>query len=341
MFYIFHGENQFDLEEKLAAMRAKMAGGDAAMADLNTTILEGSRLDFGELRHVCDSIPFLSDRRLVIVHGLLARLAPRARNQDEDAPSEGEPGWKTRFLKELAGYLPQLPPTTRLFFVEREVLHHSHPVLAVAKEQGKHKQGFVELFDLPKESDLPRWIQARVRAGGGQMSSEATGLLADLVGTDLRLLELEIDKLLLYAGGRQVTTDDVHLLVSSAREANIFDLVDCVGRRETGRALRLLHRLLDDGEAALYLLAMLARQIRILIQVREAQTRSDDHREIARALKLHPFVVQKVLVQARNFDLDQLEAAHERVVQTDWAIKSGRSDEILALDMLVVALTRG
>lgn len=341
MFYVFHGENQFNLQEKLAGLRRRLAGGDASMADLNTNVLDGSRLTLGELRHVCDAIPFLADRRLVIVHGLLSRLAPADRGQEEDAPQKEEQDRKRRYLQELADYLPNLAPTTRLIFVERETLRPNHPILEVAKEQGKLKKGFVEHFKLPGERDLPGWIQERARAiGQGEISSEATTLLAALVGPDLRLLDIEVEKLLLYADGRMVTSEDVQLLVSHAREASVFDLVDCVGRRETGRALRLLHRLLDEGEPPLRLLAMLARQIRILIQLREVAERETDPREMARQLRLHPFVVQKGLSQARNFELDQLEAAHERVVQTDWAIKSGRSEPVLALDMLVVGLTR-
>jgi DNA polymerase III subunit delta len=341
VFYVFHGENQFDLQEKLAALRRRMAGGDASMADLNTSVLEGSRLGLGELRHVCDAIPFLADRRLVIVHGLLTRLAPAAKGAEEEAPQKEDKEWKRRALQELAGYLPHLAPTTRLIFVERATLQPNHPILQVAREQGKVDKGFIEHFKLPGERDLPAWIQRRARSERqGQISSEAAALLAALVGPNLGLLDIEIEKLLLYAGDRMVTSEDVQILVSYARETNIFDLVDCVGRRETGRALRLLHRLLDEGEAPLKLLAMLARQIRILIQLREIGEREDDPREVARQLKLHPFVVQKGLLQARNFELAQLEAAHERVVQTDWAIKSGRSEPVLALDMLVVALTR-
>lgn len=343
MFYVFHGENQFSLQEQLAGLRRRLAGGDASLADLNTNVLEGSRLTLGELRHACDAIPFLADRRLVIVHGLLSRLAPADKGQEGETPQKEEQDWRHRALRELADYLPRLAPTTRLIFVEKETLRPTHPILELAREFGKVNQAFIEHFKLPGDRDLPAWIQSRVRSvaqGQGQISNEATVLLANLVGPDLRLLDAEIEKLLLYAGGRMVTTEDVQTLVSHARETSIFDLVDCVGRRETGRALRLLHRLLDEGEPPLRLLAMLARQIRILIQLRESDEPEVDARDVARRLKLHPFVVQKGLTQARNFELAQLEAAHERVVQTDWAIKSGRSEPVLALDMLVVALTR-
>jgi DNA polymerase-3 subunit delta len=339
VFYIFHGEDEFSRAQAVARLRGKLAGGDPAMADLNTSTLDGSRVTLGELRHVCDSIPFMADRRLVIVHGLLSRLYSAPRTAEEAAPEDTEPAAKRAFLQDLAGYLPNLPPTTRLIFVENSALPASHPILKIAQQEENRQRGFVRLFQQPRDRDLPNWIRKQVQARQGTISHEAVTLLAALVGSDLRLLDQELEKLLLYADGRQITSEDVQALVSRARETNIFDLVDSVGRREAGRALRLLHRMLDEEAAPLYLLTMLARQIRILIQVSELRDEGLASKEIAGRLKMHPYVVEKGLVQARNFTVAQLEAAYERLVETDWAIKTGQSEEVLALDMLVVALT--
>jgi DNA polymerase-3 subunit delta len=97
--------------------------------------------------------------------------------------------------------------------------------------------------------------------------------------------------------------------------------------------------MLDAGEAPLYLLAMLARQIRILIQVKDLQGRGLGKNEIAGELRLHPYVVEKGMAQAWNFSLSQLEAAHHNLVETDWAIKTGGLEDLVALDLLVVNLT--
>jgi DNA polymerase-3 subunit delta len=340
VFYIFHGDDDLGLGEELAGLRERVAGGDPAMGDLNTTILGAEGLTLGELRHACDTIPFLADRRLVIVHGLLAHLGPRQRARDSTPSTDTTSAAKREFRTQLAAYLPHLPPTTRLIFVEKETLPPSHPILKVA--QAEHEQGraYVRLYERPRERDLPAWIRQRAGEKDGTFNTEAVEMLAALVGTDLRSLDLEIDKLLLHADGRPVTKDDVDTLVSRSREADIFELVDCVGRRQTDRALKLLHEMLDDREAPLYLLAMLTRQIRILIQVTELGEQNLTPKQIARRLNLHPYVVEKSLVQARNFDLAQLERAHERLVQADWSIKTGEAGEVLALDMLVIALTR-
>jgi DNA polymerase-3 subunit delta len=339
LFYIFHGDDEFTRAEELTRLRGTLAGGDPAMAELNTTVLDGNQVTLGELRHVCDAIPFMADRRLAIVHGLLSRLSPASRAKGQKRPSDQEPAWKARFLEDLADYLPNLPPTTRLILVEHRKLPRSNSIIKLATSPDMVDKGFVKLFKQPRDWDLPNWIQERARTKGGQISREAADLLVMLVGNDLRLQDQEIEKLLIYADGRQVTARDVQALVSRARETSIFDLVDCVGRRQTDKALILLHRLLDDGQAPLYLLAMLARQIRILLQIKDLQAQNVLQKEIARRLSLHPYVVEKGHAQTQNFTIAQLELAHQRLVEADWLIKTGQAEGVLALDLLVTDLT--
>jgi DNA polymerase-3 subunit delta len=344
VFYILHGDDEFSLGEKLAELRNSLAGDDPAMAELNTTILDGNRTTLGEIRHACDSIPFMAAHRLVIVRGLLGHLVSGRggkgqKTSRDNVPSESVSSAKRALLKDLAAYLPALPASTHLIFVENQALKDAHPILKVAQTQGR-QLATIEVRRLPRQESLSSWIQQRVAGKGGSFDRAASELLAALVGRDLRLLDQEIDKLLLYADGRQVTVEDVRALVSLARQADIFDLVDFVGRRETDLAMRVLHRMLEEGAEPLYLLAMLARQVRILIQVSELYPQQMSPHQIARRIKQHPFAVEKGLKQSRNFSPAQLAAAHQCLVETDWKIKTGQLEPVLALDMLVVSLTR-
>jgi DNA polymerase-3 subunit delta len=342
MFYILHGEDEFGRAELLAKMREMLAGGDRSMADLNTTFLDGSRTTMGELRHACAAIPFLADRRLVIVKGLLSRLAVSHSRRRERQKEGKESAWKRDYLTELTAYLPNLPPSTRLVFLEEESLPPRHPVLQLAKKVAKEQKdaAIVRRYDLPKDWELPPWIERRVELKGGAIAQDAAVMLAALVGQNLRMLDQEIEKLLLYTDGHQIKVRDIQKLVSHARETSIFDLVDAVGHREADRALSLLHRMLDDGQAPLYILGMLARQVRILIQVQELQGKGLAQEGIASRLQLHPYAVKKALVQGQNFSQSQLGAAHQALVRTDWSIKTGTSEEVVALDLLVVELCR-
>jgi len=188
-------------------------------------------LTFGELRHACDSIPFMAAYRLVIVHGLLTRLASGRKVEELDGAVDQDPSWKRAFREQLAAYLPALPSPTELIFVEPRNLAPSDPVLKAAQAQIKaeKEQEFATAFPCPRRRNW--WVGSKSASGRqGQNQRRCSGMLAMLIGRDLRLLDQEVDKLLTYAGGeRPVTVEDVRALVSRARETSIFDLVDCVG----------------------------------------------------------------------------------------------------------------
>lgn len=331
MFYLFHGEDEFSRSETLVALKEKM--GDPGLAELNITIFDGSKVTLSELQHACDSVPFMADRRLVIVEGLLTRLEPKGEERVLSA-------WQKEYLEGLTQYLKRLPETTRLVFVEDKAISKNNPVhrLALADEGGHVKE-----FKPPQKEKLSRWIEERVRKKGGRINSAAVEELAAFVGPPLplRLLDQEIEKLVTYVdGARPISEDDVRLLVSYVQEANIFEMVDALGQRDTQRAARLLHQLLDEGEHPLALLGMIVRQFRILIQVKELTERGLSQQKMASQLRLHPFVVKKAMRQAMNFSMEQLEAIYRQLLETDVAIKTGQMDEVLALDMLVVGVSR-
>ena len=324
--YVFHGADEFTRAETLTDFKRRLGPPDTI--DLNTTVLGGGTLTVAELRHACDAIPFLAEKRLVIVRGLLGRLAPRKNKEVFHAQKE--------ILTELADYLPRLPETTRLVFVENRSLPAKHPILQLAKREA---WGYVKQFDAPDARILPRWIKKRVRKHGGEIEPQAAAHLGTVVGTDLRLLDQEISKLVTYTGAeRAITRADVDTVVPYAQAAIVFDLVDALGQRDGHTAAQTLHRLLDAGEHPLGLLAMIVRQFRLLIQVKELKAERATTRDIAQALKLHPFPAGKLANQANHFTAAQLEMVYRHLLDTDVAIKRGKIDAEVALDLLVAGL---
>lgn len=328
-FYVFHGADEFTRAETLADFKRRLGPPDTV--DLNTTILDGGTLTLAKLRHACETIPFLAEKRLVIVEGLLTRLAPR--KDRELSTSQRE------LLTALADYLPRLPETTRLVFIEDKPLPARHSMLQLAQQE---ERGYVKRFDPPDAKVLPRWIEKRVRKYGGEIEPQAAQQLAAVVGTDLRLLDQEIIKLVTYTqsptGGQAITIADIEAVVPYAQAAVVFDLVDALGRRDGRTAAQTLHRLLDAGEHPLGLLAMIVRQFRLLIQVKELKAERATPRDIAKTLRLHPFPARKLHTQATHFTAAQLEAVYRHLLDTDVAIKTGKIDPEVALDLLVAGL---
>lgn len=324
MFYVLHGDDTFTRSEELHGLQAKM--GDAEMAELNTTLLDGRSVTWEELRQHCDSLPFLSDRRLVIVAGLLARLAQRGAGTDEKA-----------FLDRLLEHLPHLPPTTRLVFLEDRALPDGHPILALARAQ---EEGYERLFAVPSGSTLTRWIYQRVRQEGGQIDSDAAQALCAFVGNDLYQLHHEIQKLVSYTDAeRPITEDDVRTLTPQARQASIFDLVDALGKRNGQQAARIYHDLLAMNEHPLGILGMITRQFRLLVEVKELAPQLPTASAIARALHQNPYPIRKVLAQSHNYSLEQLHGIYHKLLDVDIAIKTGQTEATLALDTLIAGLS--
>jgi DNA polymerase-3 subunit delta len=325
-FYVFHGADEFTRAETLADFKRRLGPPDTV--DLNTTLLDGRSLTLAELRHACDAIPFLAEKRLVIVDGLLTRLSSRKGRELSTA--------QRQTLTALADYVLRLPATTRLVFVEDRSLSAKHPILRLAQQD---ERGYVKEFVPPTDRALHRWVEARVRKHGGEIEPQAAHQLAAVVGADLRLLDQEIVKLVTYTNAeRPITEVDVGALVPYAQSAVVFDMVDALGRRDGRTASQTLHRLLDAGEHPLGLLAMIVRQFRLLIQVKELKVGGHTSRDVAQALKLHPFPAGKLYDQADHFTGAQLGMVYRHLLDTDVSIKTGKIEAEVALDLLVAGL---
>jgi DNA polymerase-3 subunit delta len=316
MYYILHGENDLQIQETLNEVIEK-TGIAPDFRDLNTEVLEG-QVAFGDLRRACSTMPFLGEGRIVIAYDLLSKVKGAA-------------------AREIADYLPSLPPTTHLIFVEHKKLSKRHLVL---KEAGRSKAQVVH-FDAPDARALPGWISARTQRYGGQIEPRAAALLAQNIGDNLRLLDQEIQKLLLYAGDdRRIALEDVRVMVPYVESADvIFQMVDALGQRDPRQAAAYLHRLLAVGEHPLRIFGMVVRQFRLLMQVRWLMDQHYPQQQIVSRLKLHPFVVRKVHGQAARFTPVQLRDAYRQLKEIDLAIKKGQVPQETALDLLIAQLT--
>ena len=325
-FYVFHGADDLSSAEALADLRQRL--GTPETADLNTTLLDGGSVEMGELKHACETVPFLADKRLVIVTGLLTRLSRRG--SEDSSPGRSE------YVSALRDYVTQVPETTRLVFVESQALAARNSILKLAQ---KHERGYVRRFDPPKPRQLGGWVEKRVAKYGGSIEARAAQHLAAVVGSDLRVLDQEVDKLVIYVGGeRKIAVADVDAVVPYAQAALVFDLVDAMGERDSRTAARVLHGLLDGGEHPLRILAMIIRQFRLLIQVKELKSGGAGPGDVARELRLHPYPAGKLCTQATRFTAEQLEKAHRHLLEIDVQIKTGQVDAEVALDLLVEAL---
>ena len=327
--HILYGES-FRVSRALEGLKAEVGSPDLLEANTHTF----SRPDFGELRATCDAVPFLAERRLVIVEGLLAQFEsrdPRRRGASGAARrSQGQRPDLGRW-KDLPDYISEgMPGTTLLAFVEGR-LSKGNPLLRKLQPVAN-----VQELSAPTGEALARWIRTRLEERGAQITPGAIRILSQAAGNDLWGLDNDLEKLSLYAEGRPIEESDVTLLVAQSREASIFAAIDALLEGKSQVAMRLMHRLRDDGAELPYIVAMVSRQLRTATLTRYLLDRKVGEREIGERLGItHEFARRRAVEQARRHAWSDLKWLYGRLMEVDLAVKQGRSDPDVALELLV------
>jgi len=330
MFYVLHGTEEFRRSEEIARFKQEIA--KDGMGDLNIITLDGRRLEVQELINVCSAVPFLTDRRLIITEGFLERFEPAR----PSGKSSDQSLTKDHDEQRLSAFLAKMPPTTRLVFLENKTLSRRNPILMLAKSE---QNGYVKAFEPLQATQLEAWLSQRAREKGVTIEREAARLLAESVSNDLRRLDREIEKLAGYADyQRSITVQDVQNLVSADLQHDIFALVDALGSRKPRLAMHHLQTAQGTRANELYVLSMIARQVRLILAAKDlAEVQKRSPQEVQSALHIsHGFIVKKLLSQAQQFTLDELQSLQRHILQTDQSIKTGRIKAPLALELLVL-----
>jgi DNA polymerase-3 subunit delta len=330
LLYILTGDDDYSIKQTLEEIKKGIGDHTALMT--NTTVLEGRQLTIEQLKNACETVPFLAEKRLVIVEGLLGRFESRGRVSRKKSARNND---KQAEYQAIAEVIKQVPEFTELVLTDGRV-NTGNPLL---RELLPTKR--VKMFPLLKEPQLRQWIESRVRISGGTISPEATKLLVRFVGNDLWMLANEVDKLTLYAGDRRIEEEDVRTAVSYAQEASVFSMVDAIIESRAGAAQELYQQMLKQGSAPAQLLVMLGRQVRIIYQIKDMRSRRKTRSEIQSTLGLtSDFVLRKAWEQADKYSLSRLGEMYHKLLETDLAIKTGKYDDELALNILIAEMTQ-
>ena len=334
--YLLHGDDEYNIAQEVAKLEAKL--GDDALREANTTSLDGRSFNLDDLVPVVSPMPFMTERRLVILSHPLARLESKEKKARFFNKQK-----LTKDREKIIENFEKVPLTTALVLVEHKLLtsdweREKGNLHWLERWAGSNQERvYVKAFPLGNMED---WIKNRAAQEGGQFTHEAAKRLAELVGDNTRLADQETRKLLDYADyKRPVGVEDVDLLTPDSSQADIFAMVDAFGMRDGKKASLLLQRLLEQQEHG-YIFAMVIRQFRLLLLVREILDGGGE--EIAaklRFLGVKKWMSRKLIPQAKRFSLPVLEEIFHRLLNLDEDVKSGLIPVDLALQIFVSELT--
>ncbi|MFA4845678.1 MAG: DNA polymerase III subunit delta [Patescibacteria group bacterium] len=322
MLIFVYGNDTFRVQEKVRQMK------DAFRVKFDPTGLntiefpfgDKTKLEVSEVLGAVRSLPFLGQKRMVIIRDLIADT----KKIDMDV-------WEKGFLNAPDSTITVFWETTESKELEKKPLF-----VALKGASEVHAYPFPELEGAP----LTRWVLDRVKARGGSIQPQALQALAERVGGDLWQMDQEISKLVGFAGGAEITSVAVDELVTRSFEEKIFELMDAISQKRTTQAIRLLQEERLAGSDDHYLLTMLGRQVRILLAARALLDENPraTKQDLADALSIHPFVAQKALAQAKGFSLEHLKAVHDLLFDFDQRLKTGQVSADMAVDLMTVKM---
>lgn len=331
MLYILWGPDDFSISQALEEIKGGI--GDPTVLSANTTILDGQQMTLDELKTVCGALPFLAERRLVIVKGLLERFEPKSkfsRQKKTARLTDLQSEWKS-----LGDYVGEIPDSTILVLIGGGITAKN---TLFKQLSGKAK---VRSFPLLRDVQLRQWLQQRVTQEGGSISPAAVDLLVRLVGGNLWIMASEINKLVMFASGRRIEEGDVRAVVSYAQQASVFAMVDAILEFKAGIAEKSLQQLLQRGATPAYLLTMITRQVRMIVRAKEIRKQVKSKVEIQNKLGLtSEFALRKTLEQADRYPLERIKEVYRKLLEADLSIKTGKYDGELALNILIAELCR-
>jgi DNA polymerase-3 subunit delta len=248
-------------------------------------------------------------------------------------------GWKAAEVKAIAAYLANPAPDTVLALVAGELKKDSALGKACAKA------GDVLVYDVTRRR-LPEWVTKQFSDRGVEVDAEAARLLVEVVGEDPEALATEVDKIATWAAGERVAVREIEQLAAGCAEVPGYELTDAWGRRDLPAALTACQALLErSGDPVSRTVpALIGLLVGHVGRVRDCQMFAEEGlsaREAAGRLKRHPFYVEKLYAQARNYGPDELRAAVVRLAELDHAVKGGSRLAVdLELERALIDITR-
>lgn len=317
--YLLYGNERFLIEE----MREKLIQ-QASEMDINVYDMTESPIELA--LEDAETLPFLSDRRVVIIKN------PYFLTSEKKLASASA---VEHHLKKLEQYLENPSPYSLVIFeAPYEKLDERKKIVQLLKKTAQ-----VFEANALQEKQVYSWINSECKSLNINIDEAAVKQLYSFIGKDLRRLKSELEKLSLFVGENGYVSEEiVNLLVARSLEDNVFVLVDHVINKRIDEAFQTLHDLFEQKEEPIRIVALLARQFRIIAQVHSLRKKGYTPKQMAAYLKLHPFVIQKTLMQTAKFSQAECHQMIQNLAEADYYMKTGKFDKHLLLQIILTKI---
>lgn len=277
---------------------------------MNFSSYEGKSIDVRAVIDQAETMPFFADKRFLLIENS---------------------GFFKNANVQMAEYIPQIPESTCMVFVEDEVDKRGKVYKAV-KSAGR----VVEL-GRQDERTLTRWILGTLKKEHRNITESTMHLFMEKTGTDMENIQRELEKLVCYTMGRDViTVEDVDAVCTTRTVNKIFDMINAIAEKRQKKALDLYYDLLALKEPPMRILFLITRQFNLLMQVKELRNQGFDTQALAPKIGLQSFIARNYVRQAESFTLERLKEAVNDCVEAEEAVKTGQMNDVMSVELLIV-----
>ena len=320
--YLFYGKEYYLIENAIKEIKLTLNDG---MIDFNLDIIDGREIALDQLISSIETLPFMDDRKIVILKDFELLKGKKKNFSDEDE-------------KYFTEYIDNIPQTTTLVFI---VYGDIDKRKSLVKKISKN--GIVFNCDKLSDMDLFKWVKKKfdnnnVIIDNAQIMYfiESTGYKDKNNEYTLSDIDNEIRKISSFAGSdTKVTNEIIDRLSQKKIENDIFKLIDYIGDKNSQNAIKILNDMINEGESVLGIFAMINRQFKIVLQVKELLNKGLNNKAISDKLKLSLFIVNKSIKISRNFTESMIIDMLNYILESDYKIKKGLMRDTLAIEMLV------
>lgn len=320
--YVLYGSDRYRIEQFADKLMNVLFKPDEK--ELGVVKFDTSETSLEEAVLEAETPPFFMERKLVWIRDTTVLTAAGKENAKLEHKTE-----------KLLAYL-EYPSdfAVILFTVQAEKLDERRKLVKMLKDRNA-LLAFQEL----DPSQLKQWAVKRASEQKRVMTEAAADLLLARTGAHMQQLSFEVDKLCLYAGpGGTIDVKEVEMLTAATVEEDVFALVDAIADLKVDRSLHLYRELLGRKEEPIRIAALIARQIRIMLQIKELEPQSYSPQQMAGQIGLHPYAVKLALEKSRKFTVPRLAALLSELAELDYKMKTGQIDKILGLELFLLSL---
>lgn len=325
--YLLYGNEMYLKDYIISDIKKKYI--DKAFESLNMIYIDGKETSTDSIINACETLPFMSDKKIVIVEDLsLFTSKKETSNLDEE---------------ELCRYLEKLNASSCLIFISNEAkIDNRKKIVKIIKQSGE----IVQLLKL-KDMDLIKWTQSIFSRNDKKISSTDIQYFLHQAGyydasnnRTLYDLENEINKICSYLGEREtVEKEDVKKGVIKSLQNNVFALVDALGQKKADEALSIFNNMILENEPIQLIFHMIIRQLRMLMLTKLYEEKGYSQGDISQKINVPTFVVKKLVSQTRNYSSSNLYMILEKALDVDRAIKTGKMEWKLAVEMFIAEIS--